>query len=178
MTYDKWGLAGIHGINKYVWSLLQSELGWSLTTYGGLVPITVPQQQPEFNAMNAPYIVYGYTKSSRSKDLYVLETETAAYSIYSASEEDIRRVVNLLSTKLNKLDDSADDVNAWLSTIPTGLQVTNGSQANKEFDYKWIKCMSAQGSQPSIQIGGRFDGAVIIRYEYTQYGTDGKSIRY
>jgi len=161
VTYDKWGLAGIHGINKYVWSLLQSELGWNTTTYGGLIPITVPQQEPEFNAINAPYLVYGYTKSSRSKDVYVLETETAAYSIYSASEEDIRRVVNLLSTKLNKLDDTANDINTYISA--------NGSQANKEFDYKWVKCMSAQGSQPSIQIGGRFDGAVIVRYEYTQY---------
>jgi hypothetical protein len=161
----QWDLAGVHGINKYIWQQLQDELEWAaynVTTAQplGLTPITTPQQQPEFNALQKPYIVYSYTKVG-SDDLYVLETETAAYTVYSTLEKDVRQVVNLLTAKLGRLDDSASDVNAYLSTVPG---------VSKEFDYKYISITSAQGPQPSASEGGRMDGLVVIRYAYTHYG--------
>lgn len=167
---DKWSLSGIHGINKYVWSLLQTELGWTTTPYGGLIPITTPQQQPEFNALNAPYLVYTYAKTTTGED-FLLESETAAYTIFSAKESDIRRVVNLLTAKLNRYDDTADDVNNYIAG--------NGSSDHKQFDYKYISVLSAQGPQPSAQEGGRHDGLVLIRFRYTHYDQgSGLSVRY
>jgi hypothetical protein len=45
----KWDLSGVHGINKFVWAKLQEQLEWNKSNYGGLTPITIPSQQPEFN---------------------------------------------------------------------------------------------------------------------------------
>lgn len=170
MSNIDWSLSGVHGLNKYVWHLLQTELGWSAGTYSGLIPITTPQQQPEFNAVDAPYIVYTYSKTNTGEDFF-LEGEIVAYTIYSADESDIRKVVNLLSAKLNKRDTTAKEANAFLSA--------SGSSANKEFDYKWISVTNAQGAQPTDQTGGRMDGLVMVRYAFTHYNpTTGLSIRY
>jgi len=54
-------------------------LAMSTTPYGGLVPITTPQQEPEFNAIDAPYIVYTYARTATGDD-YWIEDEVAAYT--------------------------------------------------------------------------------------------------
>lgn len=157
---SKWSLAGIHGINKYIWNLLQSELQYSTANYGGLIPITTPQQTPEFNSYNFPYLVYSYSKLPSGNSHY-LDAETAAYTIFSASEDDIRKATNMLAAKLKRGDETAAEVNAFISA--------NGSADQKEFDYKNIQVTTAQGVQPALQEGGRYDGLVVIKYVYTHY---------
>ena len=169
-----WDLAGVHGVNKYVWSILQAAspagLGMTTTPYGGLIPITTPQQQPEFNALGAPYIVYTYAKTATGDD-YWLEEEVAAYTIFSATEGDIRKITNLLSAQLNRADISAAAINEYIAA--------NGSTDQKQFDYKTIAVTSAQGAQPSLTEGGRHDGLVVIKYAYTHYDPNtGLSVRY
>lgn len=165
-----WDLAGVHGLNKYIWSILQSDLGWSAANYGGLTPITTPQQEPEFNALDQPYIVYTYAKSDTGDDWW-LESEMVAYTIFSQSEKDIRQATNLLFSRLNQRDTSAQIVNDYISA--------SGSDDNKAFDYKAIAVTSLQGAQPSLQEGGRYDGLVVVKYAYTHYSpVTGESIRY
>ena len=173
-----WDLAGVHGINKYIWSVLQATspggLGMTTDSYGGLIPITTPQQQPEFNALGAPYIVYTYVKTATGDD-YWLEEEIAAYTIFSAAESDVRKITNLLIAKLNRADSSAAAINAY---ITAGVSIDQ-----KQFDYKTVTVTSAQGAQPSLTEGGRHDGLVVIKYAYTHYdptytGPGNDSVRY
>lgn len=164
----EWDYAAVHGLNKYIWSRLQAELGWNANNYGGLVPITTPQQQPEFNSYNFPYIIYGYSPQSTGPN-WLLEAEVVSYTIFSASSTDIRQAVNVLKAILNRFDESAKDVNNYLRT--------NGTADNKAFDYKSVRVISANGPEPAVTEGGRQDGSVVVGILFTHYGTDGKAIR-
>lgn len=168
MAISDWELAGVHSLRKYIWKLLQDELGWSAETYGGLVPITTPEQEPEFTNFNAPFLVYTYSKSSTS-NLYALEAEVCAFTIYSGSSSDITKVINLLSAKLNKRDESAKELNDFVSTL---------DDRYKAFDFKTVVVSGSQGSQPVTQEGGRKDGYITVSMKYTHYGSDGLSIRF
>ena len=99
-------LSGIHPLRRLMWTLLKSELGWSNTAtsgsppvvhYGGAVPIVTPQQQPELNAGNLPYIVYNYTHQP-GDERYWLKEEQATFVIYSGDEEDIRKALNMFGS--------------------------------------------------------------------------------
>ena len=153
-----WDYSAVHGLNKYLWAKLKEELQWSESNYGGLVPITTPQQQPEFNSYNAPYIVYGYNPQATGPDWY-LDGEIIAYTIFSASSADIRRAVNVMKAAFNRFDESAVDVNNYIRA--------NGTADNKLFDYKAIRLVSAGGPEPSLTEGGRQDGSVVISVMYT-----------
>ena len=148
-----WDYTGVHGLNKYLWAELKSKLGWTEADYGGLVPITTPQQQPEFNAIDKPYIVYSYTLQG-TDTLYALEEEVVAYTIFVTQSSDIRRAVNVIKASLNRFDDSADDVNTFISA--------NGSADNKAFDYKFIRVTQASGPEPSATECDRQDDSVIV----------------
>lgn len=168
----KWDYSGVHGINLYLWQRLKDELGWSASNYGGLIPITTPQQQPEFNAFNFPYIVYSYTPQGTGPD-WLIEGEVAAYTIFSANSADIRKAVNVLKSSLNRFDETAKDVNDFVSTSSLATADI------KAFDYKSIRVTSASGPQPPAQEGGRQDGNVIVSYRYTHSDpATGNSIRY
>lgn len=164
----KWDYTGVHGLNKYIWKRIQDELGWSAADYGNMTPITTPQQQPEFNAFDKPYIVYGYTLQG-TNTLFPVQGEVVTYTIFSTQSADIRKAVNLINSALNRFDESARDVNNYL--------YANGSDDNKAFDYKFIRVNQATGPEPAVTEGGRQDGSVIVSMEYTHYGSNGELIR-
>lgn len=162
----KWSLTAVHGLNKYLWDVLKDELEWSATDYGGLTPITIPQQQPEFNNYNAPYVVYNYSHQSSGDD-FMIQEEQVAYVIYSADEGDIRKFVNVVREYFDHRDESAKKINDWIRV--------NGTSENKRFDYKFTYVISTTGAQPAISEGGKMDGLVIMRICYTYYDpTTGK----
>jgi hypothetical protein len=169
MATDTWKRAGAHAMRKYIWNLLQTELGWSSVNYGGLTPITTPEQQPEFNNFDYPYIVYSYSRTATS-NLWVLEGEVMALTIFSKAGTDIDQVVNLLGAKLNKRDETAKAVNAYLRAT----EAANSFYRN--FDFKSVRVTGAQGPQAVTTEGGRRDGYVSISYAYTLYGSNGVAI--
>lgn len=178
-----WDYTGVHGLNKYVWSEIKSKLGWTEADYGGLIPITTPQQQPEFNAIDKPYIVYSYTLQG-TDTLHAYEEEIVAYTIFSTQSADIRKAVNVIRSALNRFDSSAADVNLYLNggkVFENGSWKTiaaAGSADNKAFDYKYIRVTQASGPEPSITEGGRQDASIIVAMRYTHYGSNGESTRY
>lgn len=153
----KWDLAGAHGVRKYVWHLMETELGWSTANYGGLTPFVTPQQQPELNDYNAPYIVYNYSGGA-SSDNFWMKQEQMSMSIVSATESDIRKAVNVISAYLERGDESAKDLNEWIAV--------NGSPENKKFDYKNIAVVALNSADPATSEGGRYDGLIVIRMRY------------
>jgi hypothetical protein len=163
----KWDYTAVHGINKYLWSKLQSELGWAAGDYGNLVPVTTPAQQPEFNSIGKPYIVYGYSPQGSGED-WLYEREVISYAVFSSDASDIRQVINLMKALFNRFDESAKDVNKHIATY--------GSTDNKTFDYKSIRLTVATGPQPPLQEGGRMDGSVVLAVSFTHHDSLGRHI--
>jgi hypothetical protein len=169
MVNTKWNLTGVHGLNKFLWAKMQSELEWSSNNYGGLVPILPAGQQPELNDYAAPYVVYTQTHQNAYENWW-LQREQITYSVYSMNESDIRQFINLVREYLMREDESASIVNSWIWQ--------NGSTENKRFDYKNFEVVTSLSAQPPISEGGRMDGAVVVRMQYTYYDpTDGRKDR-
>lgn len=163
MTDRQWKLSGIHGIRRYVWFLMQEELGWSASNYGGAQPVITPQQAPEFNDYGHPYIVYNYSHLPSSED-YFLNREQAIFTVYSGDEEDVREAINVLYAYFKAHDDSAKLLNHWVRTNITGT----GSEEYLKYDYKSIRVTSTIGATPADQEAGRHDGSISIHYTYTR----------
>jgi len=162
-------LNAVHAANHYLWSKLKAELGWSEADYNGLIPITVAQQQPEFTGFDKPFLVYSYTVDGIGTSSWE-KSETCAYSIFSADEQDIRQVINLMVSLYKDYDESAGRVNAWVAS--------NLDDRYSKFDFKYTRVSSGSGSQPAEQEGGRMDGLVIVNYTYTTWNTDYSSPEY
>lgn len=165
---DKWALAAVHGVNKAVYTLLATELGMGASQYGGLFPITTSSQQPELNDTGKPYIVYTYTIQGVGHGAQV-SRDTVAYSVYGNNEE-VRKIVNLVSAYLDRYDVTAADINAFVSA--------NGSDNNKQFDYKSIELISATGAGEPKEEGGPVDALIIFSIQYTHYDETGQSARF
>lgn len=153
-----YALSAVHVINKFLWSELQTGLGWNTTTYNGLIPITGPGQEPEFNQIDAPYIVYNYTIQGLQDTM--LKQEQIVYSIYSADESDIRSFINMITDLLDREDDSASDINLYVDSLGSSSPYHN-------FDIKWTRVTTSSGSSAPYQEGGRMDGVVVVRVCYT-----------
>jgi hypothetical protein len=151
-------LNGVHPLRRVIWALLKSELGWNESNYGGAVPVVTPQQQPELNAGNHPYVVYNYTQQPGDQQ-YWLKEEQATFVIYSGDEEDIRKAINVLNRYLSMYDESANYVNWWVQD--------NGTASHKRFTYKWIRVVNSIGAGPAEEEGGRQDGVITLRYQFT-----------
>ena len=147
--------SAIHGINTYVWHMLELNLGWELIR--GMVPIFPAQQQPEPVESEQPFIVYNWTIASPWVT-FELQTEQAAYVIYGTNSE-VVRAMNLIVDRLRRYDWSAQDVNAYISQ--------SGTDEAKKFDYKHIHVMNATSPDAAASEGGRSAGIVMIRYEFT-----------
>lgn len=162
-------LSAIHPLRRVLWSLLRTELGWDPADYDGLVPILTPQQQPEFNLLSKPYIVYNYGGQG-SGEQYWLREEQATFVIYSEDEEEIRDVITMMEKWFSGYDLSADYVNKWISQFGRGAYEDGATEASghKQFNFKWVRVVSTIGAGPSQQEGGRQSGVVTLRYQFTQ----------
>lgn len=166
---NSWGLTATLALNKYLWFMLKQELGWAASNYNGLTPITIPQQQPEFQQFNKPYIVYNFSSNPTGRDFYLMRGEQTAYAIYSANEADIRACVDLMNYLFDRRDDSAADLNQWLRVqAATTSPVAPSIIALRDYiDFKTIMVLESQNAQPATSEGGRMDGSIILQSTYT-----------
>lgn len=154
----KWDISGTPGVNKWFWSLINTELGWETTDYRGLTPIVPSEQQPEMNDFGKPYVVYSAAIQA-TNTMYLVQEEQIAYTIYSEDQLSIRQAVNLGYNYMNRYDDAAKDLNRYLSVW--------GSPADKKFDYKYLRVLTATMPDASDEEGGIQSGMLIIRACYT-----------
>lgn len=156
MSKELYSLTGTHGVRRYIWSILKSELGWDEANYEGMVPIITPSQGPEFQGFDAPYIVYNYT--SRNLSDRFINADSSIFVVYSDSDSDINAAINVIKDKLNRRDDSAQDVNAYAHNL--GVRYSR-------FDYKTIWMTSMTGPTAPVSEGGRMDGNISLEIHYT-----------
>jgi len=168
-----WNYTAGAGVSLYLWNQMKAELGYSETQYGGLIPITTPNESPELQGFDGPNIAYTWSKRPSAGGLWLVENELITYTIFSQKAEKINEIINLAFGRLNKQDESAKDLNNYTASL------FGSSYADiKNFDYKSVSVLMADGPNPPLQEGGRYDGYFTVSVTYTHYGSDGLSIRY
>ena len=158
--------AATHGVNAFLWSRLQEDLGWDKNDYGGLIPITTPQQQQEFNDLDLPYIVYNY-KINTTSTSYALKQESAIYVIYGNgpnADSSVRETLHLLEYYFSSMDDSARVVSEYIWSLPDDSPF-------RKFHYQSIIPRGFSGAAPPDQEGGIMDAQANIDIVYTRDST-------
>lgn len=147
-------------IRAYVWQLLKANVGLSDSMYDvdgngrGLVPIVPLGEEPELQAFDKPYLVYGFAESpSRTPNLMI---GNIMFVVYSSKFSEMSEVTNVISKSFED-EFSVRNVNDYSSTIPDflGLRFTD------------ISVASVEGGTPEDEEGGRVSALVNLRYEYT-----------
>jgi hypothetical protein len=141
-------------LNLYAWEVLKANTGMLVSQYDGKIPIVASGQEPDFNAFDRPYLVYGSAEDPSSDGL--TRGGTLVYAIYSKSVGDINEIQNILISAFERQDESARDVNDFTSRTPAyiGIRFTSTTVA------------FAEGAASADQEGGRQAGTLTIRYSY------------
>lgn len=157
MTYN---ITGTHALNKFTQAKLVEQGLLNLANYDGLSPIIPAQQQPEFTNEPAhiPFFVYNYAQTGGYEEWW-LEHEELAYVLYCDDEELIRKTIHYLNQLFKRYDWTADEVNDWLTT--------NGSPAQKAFNFKYIRVLNMTSIEPATEEGGRHSAMVVLRLCFT-----------
>ena len=159
-------VAATHGVNNFLWDRLQEDLGWDRSNYGGMIPITTPQQQQEFSDGDDPYIVYNYSMNTLGTN-YVYKEESALYVIYSGgpnAESQVRETIHLFEYYLSSQDDSARIINDYIWSLPE-------SSPFRAFQYHSILGRGFSGATPPDQEGGITDAQANVAIRYTRDDT-------
>ena len=150
--------SGVHGVNRFVWSAIKAHTGATEQQYGGLIPMTTPQQTQEFNDMGLPYIIYNYRIGVVPGNPGI-KSETVVYSVNAPDEGEVREILNIIDYYLSGMDESAEILNDYINGLSDPLRDIFG-----DFDYKSIiPAGGLTGATPGTQEGGILDG----RYEFT-----------
>jgi hypothetical protein len=154
-------ISGVHPIRRVIWSLLKNELGWDAANYNGAVPVVTPQEQPELNYGEYPYVIYNYSFQPSGVN-HLIKEEQATFVIHGPKDSEIRAALNLIDSYFSSYDDSANYVNWWIED--------HGSDNYKRFNFKWIRVVTGSGAGPTEQEAGSQDAYITLRYQYTEQG--------
>lgn len=175
-TYDS-KLYAVHGINRYLWSRLQTLNSMNPSKYVGRInngpninwiPIMPTQMIEEFteatdvDGEKAPFIVYNWNVESIAQSWFI-QSEQIIYVVYSDSEESIRQVTKTMINLFKRWDTSADEVNNWINDPANSL-----SAEYKKFEYKSISIQAANGPLPVEEAGSRLQALITLRATYTE----------
>lgn len=157
---SRYDLNPVHTYNKFLWSRLKEEFGYSETNYKGLVPIIPTQQVSVFNDLPTgnPFIVYTFSDAGYDMEFYT-NIEQVTYMVYSDKEGQIRQICNFIIDLSRRMDWTAEEVNDFIPTITN----KSGDVDDHKFDFKYVYVVSTIGPEPYETEGGRQAGAVILR---------------
>jgi hypothetical protein len=157
MTYD---ISGVHALNKFSQAKLIEAGLIDVDDYNG-APIFIPaQEQPELTNLpsDIPFIVYNYSTSSEYEQWWV-QHEQIAYVIYCDREDKIRRISHYLDQLYRRYDWSAQEVNDYLTA--------NGTDAQKAFNFKYMRSMNLSSIEPATEEGGRYGATFVFATCFT-----------
>jgi hypothetical protein len=157
---SKYDLNAVHTYNKFLWSRLKEEFGYSENDYKGLVPIIPTQQVQVFNDLPSshPFIVYTYMDAGYDLEFYTT-IQQITYLVYSDKETQIRNICNFIVDLSKRYDWTAEEVNDFIPTITN----SSGDSDDSKFDFKYVHVISTIGPEPFDNENGRQAGAVNIR---------------
>lgn len=151
----------VHIINLYVWAALQNNTNPPMLTsdYGGKIPIVPGGQDPDFNNIDKPYLVYGFSEDPSSYD-GATRGGTVVYAIYSSSAIEINKIMNIIISTFEE-DASVRRINAWSSKF----------EVESEFPligmrFTGVRISFGEGPGPLNDEGGRVNGTVSVKYDF------------
>ncbi len=154
--------SAVNLLNLYAWEVLKKNTDMDTGDYGGKIPIIPGGQDPDLNAFDKPFIVYGAAEDA-SSDNGTIRSGTLVYAIYSDSVGDINKIQNILVTAFEERDVSARRINTWTSK--------NSALIGVRFTTTNVAFSEAAG--PADQEGGREVGTLTLRYScVTNYVVD------
>lgn len=142
-------------LRSYVWKLLQENTNMKASDYDGMVPIVPLAEEPEIQAFDQPYIVYGFSETPTA-DVHARRRGNMAFVVYSTNFRELSKITNILTTALNRADESAKDVNEYTSTIDAFVGLRFG----------FIQVSYVEGGSPEETEGGRQSAVVNVSYEF------------
>lgn len=161
-------IEAVLAINHYTWGLLKDKLSDIWTTIGATIPIVPAGEQPELADQKKPYITYGY--SAEQSDTFVpMNREVVAYTVYGTNTQ-VTQTVSMLNKAFRRYDDSAMDINHFISTSPDLDQAVIDALADISIHYTEV--LASQSPGPAASEGGKLDGLVVIRYSYARTHTE------
>lgn len=155
-------------LNRYVWELLKNNTLMTEDDYAGKIPIIPASQEPEFTALNKPFIVYGYSEDTTS-DVFVDRMGSLSYAVWSTSVSEINNILNIIRAGMERHDETAHAVNKWSSPGSEDNPNANPSYLGIRFGSIYVSYI--EGPSPEESEGGRQAGIITIRYRYyADYG--------
>lgn len=145
----------IYAIIDYAWAMLKKNTTMKESDYNNRIAIIPTSQQPEFTALNKPFIVYTWSELP-TNDISAMRSGVAAFAVYGTTDREINKISNLLVNTFNRWDMSAEGINTW---------ARSGPFAGIRFDTLWAT--GFDGPSPESQEGGRQSSVVVIRYNCT-----------
>jgi len=172
MVSDYRNLHAVHAINRYLWSRIGPTPGTGILApinYQGvsITPIVPVEETPtlltaiesQTGIKSVPFIVYNWTKID-SGQTWMIETNEIAYSLRSADDKAMRQMINLFDDEFKDYDLAAQRVNDYL--------FTNGSDALRQFDFKYIRVSSLGGQMPVTEENDQNEAIVSISATFTR----------
>lgn len=147
----------VYDVNDYL--MRGTDVG-TLLGYveGGLRPFIPVQQQPEFNEENPehPYIVYRW-RTSTPDDAWWEHMDELNYVIWGKDYDSLAEVANEILNEMRSLDQSAGDLNNWLSANrPDGV----------DYIFHWVRVRASSAPDAATQEGGRLGWLISLQYQY------------
>lgn len=154
----------VHVLNLYVWEALKNNTSMVVSDYGGKIPIIPGGQDPDFNNLDKPYLVYGFSEDP-SSETGATGGGTVVYAIYSSSVADINKIINVITSNFEEME-AARRVNAWSSKF----QFTPIDPFNPfpliGMRFTDIRIAFGEGPSSADQEGGRENGTLTLKYDF------------
>ena len=149
-------------LNKYVWALLKANTNMTEMDYSdsaapsGRVPIVPSGQDSALNAINKPFLIYGYSEDT-TPDIYAMRAGAISYAVWSTSVSEINNILNIIKAGMERHDEAARAVNKY---------TTNLGGTNIGIRFTDIYIGYHEGPSPEETEGGRQVGIITLRYQY------------
>lgn len=149
----------VHVLNLFAWEALKNNTSMVASDYKGNVPIIPGGEEPDFNNIDKPYLVYGSSEDP-SSNTGATRGGTVVYAIYSSSVIEINRIMNVLVSNIEE-QDSARRVNAWSSKYQVGSAFPFIG-----IRFTDIRVVFGEGPSSADMEGGRKHGTLTIKYDF------------
>jgi hypothetical protein len=147
----------IYALRFYAWEVLHRNAPetWDSANYGGMVPIVPLAEEADLSEFSGPKIVYEYT---------LLDTGAVNYrgrgsftmAVMDTNFRRLTKTLNILEAAFGRLDESAYDINKYMSSTPLATQIGFG----------YTQVAFVDGGTPESNEGGNQIGVINIRFDY------------
>lgn len=150
-------ISPIYALRYYAWAVLKTNMPdvWTEANYDGLVPIVPLAEEPDLAEFSGPKIVYEYTMLDRGDEPWCGKG-SFTMAVMDTNFRRLTTSLNVLDAAFSRMDESAHDIDKYMSTTPLADQIA--------FGYTTVGFVD--GGTPEANEGGNQIGVINVRFEY------------